>query len=233
MELSLRYGVRLTLLLGLASCTAGESQRTESPKHGIGNPLISGGCEAPASANHGKFGCYFDESIILEAPPRELFYHVDEFEDRASAERARTPGSVVVDAYGRLFLETVSGDASWRPPSARRIATVGPMPAPASSRVTARFMQAMTRPGAKTRPHSHDGPEAFHIFSGAICMETPDGAETTVAGQDYWIRGDVPMQLSSTGTEVRRSLFVVLHPSSRPWMNISIPWTPSGRCQTA
>ena len=220
------------MLAALAGCAAEPSPAPLAP-HGMGSPRLPGGCEAPASENAGKFGCYFDALVELAGLPASVYYHIDEFPDRTSAERARTAGGAVVEAYGRLFLQTVSGDGSWRPAGGRRLATLGPMPAPSGRRVTARFMQAMTRPGATTQPHSHDGPEAFYVISGAICMESPAGAEITKAGETYWIRGGVPMQLSSAGTEVRRSLFVVLHPSDRPWMNVGIAWKPSGACGTA
>lgn len=226
-------GVALTLF----SCTRPDppmaTQGMQGMGQGMGTPRMPGGCHAPASENQGKFGCYFDAAIELVGLPSSVFYHIDEYPDRGAAERARTVGSAVVEAYGRTFLQTVSGDGTWRPSGARRIATIGPLPRPPGNRITARFMQAMTRPGATTQPHSHDGPEAFHILSGTICMESPSGAATTGAGGNYWIGGGIPMQLSSVGTEIRRSLFIVLHPSSRPWMNVGIPWKPTGACQTS
>ena len=193
-------------------------------------PRLPGGCEAPATANAGRMGCYFDETIELGRVSQQLFWHVDEYADRASAESARSRGqSVIVEAYGRIFLQTVNSDRGWRAGGGRHLVSVGPMAAPQGEPVTARFMQAMTAPGAATRPHVHDGPEAFYLLSGAICMETPTGEQTTSEGQTYLIGGGTPMQLTSAGDGVRRSLFLVLHRSSQPWMTM-VEWVPEGRC---
>lgn len=217
------------MLVATASCTpVGETKPTTS--HAMPGPRIPGACELPADANSGKLGCYFDASIEIAPLSGPAFYHVDEFADSRSAERARTPGGAVVRAYDRVFLETVNADASWRPDGGKRLATVGPMDVPRGVAVTARFMQAMTPPGATTRPHRHDGPEAFYVLSGAICMETAEGVANTHAAQTYWVRGGVPMQLTSAGATVRRSLFVVLHATSQPWMTMTPDWVPTGAC---
>lgn len=215
--------------LALASCSTAE---THAPGHdpAMGGPRMAGACEAPAAANSGREGCYFDAAVEIGTPPAEVYWHVDEYADAAAARAARGPGSAVIEAYGRYFLQTVNGRADWRPAGGQHRATVGPMPAPRGGPVTARFMQAMTRPGASTRPHRHDGAEAFYLVSGAICMETPGGAATTGAGETYWVAGGVPMQLTSAGQGLRRSLFVVLHPSSEPWMRMAPDFTPTGAC---
>lgn len=216
------------LLAGLGAC--GSPHAPATADHAMGSPRMPGACEASASANTGKMGCYFDEAVELGTSAGSAFWHVDEFPDATSAVQALASGSAVVRAYGRIFLQTVNDDAGWRPAGGRHLATVGPMPTPKGSPVTARFMQAMTQPGANTRPHRHDGPEAFYLLSGAICMETPEGGQTTGPGETYWVRGGVPMQLTSAGKEVRRSLFVVLHSSSQPWMTMAPDWTPTGAC---
>jgi quercetin dioxygenase-like cupin family protein len=224
-----RHGMQLAaLVFAVSSC-----QPLDHADHmaGAGAPPIAGGCEEPASANRGKMGCYFDAAVEIGQQPDEVYWHVDEFADgRAAAAAPALPTSTVIEAYGRTFLYTVTGDAAWRPAGGERVATVGPMPAPQGGRVTARYMQAMTEPGAQTRPHWHDGPEAFVVLSGAICMESPDGVSTTGAGRTYWIRGAVPMQLSHAGEGVRRSIFIVLHPSAEPWMKMATDWTPKGAC---
>ena len=226
---SCRAAISCAAIVVLGSCTtAGITEVTTN--HAMPGPRIPGACELPADANSGKLGCYFDAAVEITRLPGPAYYHVDEFADRVSAERARTSGGAVVLAYDRVFLETVNADASWRPLGGNRLATVGPMPAPQGVPLTARFMQAMTLPGATTRPHQHDGPEAFYVLSGAICMETPDGGAITNAGQTYWVRGGVPMQLTSAGATPRRSLFVVLHATSQPWMTMAADWAPVGAC---
>jgi quercetin dioxygenase-like cupin family protein len=159
-----------------------------------------------------------------------VFWHVNEFPDAPSAEGVKGASSAVVHAYGRTFLETVNGDAQWRPSGGWHLATVGPMQAPQGEPVTVRFMQAMTEPDAMTRPHRHSGPEAFYVLSGSICLETPAGARTVDAGETLQAAAMVPMQLTSAGGGLRRSLFVVIHPSSQPWMTTAPDWMPKGAC---
>jgi quercetin dioxygenase-like cupin family protein len=219
-----------------AATLCGCQATTRHAEHGAaqgGGPPITGGCEEPSAANHDKMGCYFDVAVEIGPQPSEVYWHVDEFADRASAAAAAEGNGTVVEAYGRTFLYTVGGDGRWRPAGGMHVATVGPMPAPRGPRVTARYMQAMTRPGAQTRPHWHDGPEAFVLLSGAICMESPAGTATTGPGQTYWIAGGTPMQLNHAGAEVRRSIFIVLHASGEPWMKMDVDWTPLGACAGA
>lgn len=221
-------GLATLTSLGLATSAVQPPSSSGGPP--VGRPQISGACVQPSSINQGKFGCFYDAQVELADTSGELFYHIDEFASRREADAAKPNQAAVVEAYGRWFVETVNSEADWRPRGGKRLATIGPMPRPPGARVTARFMQAMTKPGATTQPHSHDGPEAFHVLTGAICMESPMGIARTEAGKDYWIGGGHPMQLSSIGTEVRRSLFVVIHPSDRPWMNVGIAWKPTGAC---
>ena len=219
------------LIVALAACMSPEPSAGSGTSAHSMSARLPGGCEAPARENPGQHGCYFDQSIQLGRLSSALFWHLDEFPDAGTAtEQAKGRQSAVVRTYGRVFLHTFHANRQWRPEGGRRLATVGPLEAPRGAPVTARVMQAMTSPGAATQPHRHDGPEAFYVLSGSICMETPAGAQTTAAGETYVVNGDIPMQLTSAGDEVRRSLFVVLHRSSEPWMKNPGEWTPSGAC---
>lgn len=219
----------VVFLAALGSCSP-QDRPGPTADHRMGGPRMPGACEAASAANAGKLGCYFDVAIEIGTLSAPVFWHVFEFSDAASARRVTAPGAAIVYAYGRVFLQAVNSDPHWRAAGGNHLATVGPMPAPQGVPVTARFMQAMTQPGANTRPHRHDGPEAFYLLSGAICMETPEGGRTTGPGETYWVRGGVPMQLTSAGNGVRRSLFVVLHASSQPWMTMAPDWAPTGAC---
>ena len=50
-------------------------------------------------------------------------------------------------------------------------------------------------------------------------------------GEPLLIDGDVPMQLTSIGGEVRRSLVLILHDAAQPWkVPAASPWAPKGLC---
>lgn len=176
--------------------------------------LLPGACEERASLHQGQLGCYFDTAVQLRSPPGELYRHIEEFADPAIVEDAKGPASAVVSAYDKTFLYTINGEAQFAMPGGRPVSSIGPLPTSHADAITTRFMQAMTEPGAMTRVHTHDGPEAFFLISEAICMDSPSGPAITGAGQTYWIGGNVTMQLHHAGADVRRSIFVVLHPSS-------------------
>jgi hypothetical protein len=39
-----------------------------------------------------------------------------------------------------------------------------------------------------------------------------------------------PMALGSVGTETRRSVFLVLHDTTEPWITLASDWQPKGLC---
>ena len=199
----------------------------------MGGPRLPGACEAPAGGASGRIGCYFNAALDLGRVAGLLYWHIDEFPDARSADSARGRTGIVVAAYDRVFLYTVSSSASWRPSGGRRLATVGPMAAPEGEAATARFMEATTEPGAMTRPHRHDGAEGFYILSGAICLETPSRIDVARENGTLSVEGGRPMQLSHAGPGLRRSIFVVLHRRSRPWMTAAPDFVPEGRCAAA
>ena len=78
----------------------------------------------------------------------------------------------------------------------------------------------------------HGGPEALFTLSAQVCVETPDGTFLgRAAGQPMLIDADIPMQLTSIGTEVRRSLVLILHDAAQPWkVPAATSWEPKGLC---
>lgn len=218
----------------LSACTS-EGVRDHGPAHAmdLSKPRVPGGCEAPSAENHGRHGCYFDAAVDIDPVSAPVFWYVDEYPHAAAARAASTKGSAVVHAYGRVFLETVSTDPDWRATGGRRHVTLGPLPVPAGVPLTARYMQGMTAPGVRTRPHRHSGPEAFFLLDGSICLETPSGTQTIARGQTGWLAGASAMQLSSGANGIRRSLLVVIHPTAQAWMTVMPDWQPKGGCAGA
>ncbi len=93
-------------------------------------------------------------------------------------------------------------------------------------------MRAATSPGFQTDVHQHGGPEALFTLSGEVCVETPDGKLVgRPGGGPLLIDGDLPMQLTSVGRGVRRSLVLILHDTAQPWkVPAASPWVPKGLC---
>ena len=168
---------------------------------------------------------------VAELPRAPIYWHLDTYPTRAEADAATGPRSTVVETFAKVWLFTIA-EADWRPAGGMRVATIGPLRARPEGRYTASYMQAATSPGFQTDVHQHGGPEALFTLSGEVCVETPDGKSVGRAGgEPLLINGDVPMQLTSVGSEVRRSLVLILHDAAQPWkVPTASPWVPKGLC---
>ena len=137
----------------------------------------------------------------------------------------------MVEVFDRVWLLTLAG-AEWRPAGGDHIATIGPLPLGArGANMAASYLQAATSPGFQTDVHQHAGPEALYTLSGEVCVETPQGKQVgRGGGEPLLIAGDQPMQLTSIGTETRRSIVLVVHDSAQSWKVPASGWTPKGLC---
>ena len=90
------------------------------------------------------------------------------------------------------------------------------------------------RPGMKSLVHRHSGPEAWYTLTGETCLETPAGTRVGRAGGlNVIVPSGPPMELTATGTEVRRALVLVLHDSTRPATSPAADWSPKGLCKVS
>ncbi len=86
-------------------------------------------------------------------------------------------------------------------------------------------------PGVETAIHRHPGPESWYQEGGETCLKTPEGNRVGKKGVSVVVPGGQPMKLTVTGTQQRRSLVLVLHDASQPWMTrASEDWTAKGLC---
>ena len=172
--------------------------------------------------------------VLGELPQTPLYWHLDTYPTRTAAETDKGARGTVVESFGKVWLFTIA-EADWRPSGGDRIARIGPLPLGASgANMTATYLQTATSPGFQTDVHQLAGPEALYILSGEVCLETPQGKMVGRAGgEPLLIAGGQPMQLTSTGTETRRSIVLVLHDSSQPWKVPASGWTPKGVCTSS
>lgn len=210
------------------------------------------GCSRPVSERKvDETGCYTTaEATLGELPAGDLFWHLDEFSSRALAESARGPRGTVTESFGKHWLFTIA-EESWRPSGGEHVASIGPLVVARDGPYTARYMEALFPPGSQPVDrlvgadgagggHRHPGPEAWYVLSGAQCLETPNGIITVSAGGTAMVPEGWPMAISDLGTEIRRTVLLVLHPSSKPWNtpiedpgNPGAPhshWRPRGLC---
>lgn len=191
---------------------------------------VVGGCETPVTERKSDLGCYLVATRPLgKLPVGEVFWHIYAYPTLAAANVVRAPRSSTVKSHGKVLLYAIA-DRDWRPASGERIAIVGPLPHNSETAYTARYMEATIPSGVKTPVHVHSGPEAWYVFEGAQCLETPEGSTVVRAGESALVRQGPEMMLSSVGSATRRTVLLVMHDASRPWMVENTPWKPKGLC---
>jgi len=192
---------------------------------------VPGGCDVPVAARTSEVGCHLTATETLRTlPPSDLYWHLYEYSSRAAADSAKPRSfGTVTESLGKIWLHVIAAQ-EWRPSSGQRVAVIGPLRVNPAAQYTARYMEAVFPPGMKTSVHTHSGPEAWYILSGAQCLQTPDGERITRAGQGAVVPMGPPMMLTGMGTEMRRSIVLVLHDTSQPWMTIANDWKPAAPC---
>ena len=196
----------------------------------VAHAQVPGRCETPVGQRGGEAGCYLAATEHLGTLPEgSVFWHLNVYPTRAAAEAAKGPRATVVEAFDKVWLYTIA-DSQWRAAGGEHVATIGPLPTTPGKQYVARYMEAVFPPGMKAAIHRHSGPEAWYLVTGAQCLETPDGITVARAGEGAVVREGPPMVLSSVGTEMRRSVLLVLHDQSDPWITMASDWTPKGLC---
>jgi len=215
---STRMAIRLAWFLAWAAAAAAPHAQ------------VPGGCNTPVSQRTSEVGCYVAATESLGALPKDpLFWHLDVYPTRAAADAAKGARATVVESFGKVWLYTIAAP-EWRASSGERVATIGPLPISAGKQYTARYMEAVFTPGMQSAIHRHSGPEAWYLLSGTQCLETPQGITVARAGEGAVVPEGPPMALSSVGTETRRSVLLVLHDASQPWIEMESDWKPKGLC---
>ena len=219
---SVALSLYLPLLAILFSVAGAQTAQSHDPNRHA--------CMRPAEEHAGQAGCFYHGSVDLGVIAGHRWWHIDEFPDVEAAEKAATPQSFVRVIFGRALLQTVNDKPDWTVLGGRHVATVGPLPIDGRVARTARFMEATFNEGMIAPPHRHSGPEAWYVFEGAQCLESPDGATIVHAGKSAWIEEGPPMQLSHYGAGVRKALVLIVHRSEISSQTMTPEWKPRGLC---
>jgi quercetin dioxygenase-like cupin family protein len=237
----------VTVIVGLmatipfnAAGQGGAAAAREAARTAAGYPP---GCSTLVSERKTETGCYTTaETSLGTLPSGALFWHLYTYPSRAAAEAARGPKATTVESFGKHWVFTIALE-NWQPPTGEKVAVIGPLVIATDKEYTAHYMESVFPPG--TQPvggpgHRHPGPEAWYVLSGTQCLETPNGVIKASAGGAAMVPEGWPMAVSDYGTETRRAVNLILHPSSEPLsMAIDDPrspgaphshWKPLGLC---
>ena len=190
------------------------------------------GCK-PASERVGdQKGCWIlADQGLGRLPQKPMFWHLVNYPTRAEAETAKGPYGTVIEAFEKIWLSTIA-ESGWQTPGGTRVAEIGPLPGISNEQYTAHYMEAVSAPGSSSvNVHRHDGPEAWYTLTGEVCLETPDGMKIGRAGESTIAPPIRPMTATTVGTELRRSLVLVLYETAKPWVTVVSDWTPKGLCK--
>ncbi len=204
-----------------------------TPASAFGQTEGTGGICIPVSERAGReFGCFIlATQTIGRLDSVRAFWHLSTFPGRSVAEAADGPRGTVVESLGKVWLFTIA-EAGWRPSGGTHVAEIGPLPVATGVGYTAQYMEAVFRPGMKSQVHRHSGPEAWYTLTGETCLETPAGTLLGRAGGRHVIvPHGPPMELTATGTGIRRALVLILHDSTQPASSPASDWSPQGLCK--
>jgi quercetin dioxygenase-like cupin family protein len=172
-----------------------------------------------------------DNEPLGRLPKTQLFWYLYVLPSRAAASSEKTPRQSVVEEFGKVWLLSTTPQ-NWHPSTGERVSVVGPLPHSPIKSYTARYLVAVIPPGEHTPVHTHAGPEAWYLLAGEECLETPEGITIAHAGGSTVLKEDLPMVLSSVGTETCNAFALILHDSSQPWTMV-LPngrWKPKELC---
>jgi len=232
--MNIRVVLALMAVLGSFAGAAAQTPVPMDPSLGVdGKPLpgTSIPCASIAEKRQ-ELGCYVIGRPRLVLPAGPVSWHLDVYPNRASAEAAKGPLGVVAEAFERTWLLTIAAPGCHAMGNAKHVATVGPLPLDPTraAEYTAFYIATTFRPGLSSFVHQHPGPEAWFIVTGEQCLETPDGALPGHAGEGFVVRGDLPMIVYATGTEIRRNFALVLHDATKATTSQVDHWKPKGLC---
>ena len=227
--LTCRYWTSLLFLLTLDRNSLAQNAASQVSGPTAAHTQTLESCK-PVSERTGPEGCWIlDSKVLGKLPSQPVFWTLDVYPDRSSAQAAATSSSTVLYALGRVWLLTV-GEKSATPEGGLRVTQVGPLPVRANEDYTAQYRESIMIPGAVSRTHVHSGPEAFYTDTGETCLETSAGKQVSRKGHDVIVPEGEPMELRATGSETRRGLVLVLHSSSKPHTTVVTDWHASGLC---
>ena len=198
----------------------------------VSGQAMAQGCKPVNERIGDQKGCWIlADQGLGQLPQKPMFWHLVNYPTRAEAEMAKELHGTVIDAFGKIWLSTIA-ESGWQTPGGVRVAEIGPLPGISNEQYTAHYMEAVSDPGGSSgNVHRHDGPEAWYTLTGEVCLETPDGMKIGRAGESTIALPSRPMTATTVGTELRRSLVLVLYETARPWVTVVSDWTPKGLCK--
>ena len=156
------------------------------------------------------------EKKVAELPAGELYWQVENFPTRAAADAAAGPTTLVAEAEGKVWLFTL-GSKGAATGGGTKVVEIWPVPRITAPSYLLRINSGIAPPGAKTKVHTHPGPEAFYVLSGELTQKTPEGVNIVKAGETKPGQPDTPMEVSSSGATDLHELIMFVVDATKPF----------------
>ena len=157
------------------------------------------------------------ETKVKELPPGPLFWRLENFPTLTEAQAAAGPTSLAAKVSGKVWLFTL-GAKDGSTPGGSKVVDIGPLPPISAGEYLLRVNRAGGAPGAKTKVHTHPGPEAFYVLAGKVGQRTPHGVSYVEAGGTMVGHGaDTPMEVFNAGTTDLDEFAIFVVDANRPF----------------
>jgi quercetin dioxygenase-like cupin family protein len=157
------------------------------------------------------------ERKVSELPPGELYWRIESVASLAAAQAAAGEWGLAAESAGKVWLFTL-GSRGGSTGAGTKVTEVGPIPRFQASQYLLRINEARGAPGSITSVHSHPGSEAFFVLAGEQTIRSPHDVMRVKVGQPAAGQGaDVPMQVSSSGSEDLHALVMFVVDAGRPF----------------
>lgn len=221
------------LLPAAIACMATISARVSAQSYTGGG---FGVCVPRVERANRDVGCFIiTDAHVGALGSTPMFWHITRFASPAAADSAAhasaPAGTTVFQAFDSTWMMTIAAEG-WRATTGTPVASIGPLPITPGVSYAALYMEATMQPGMKSAIHRHSGPEAWYTLSGETCLESPAGRQVGRREEKpVIVPGGTAMQLTATGSTVRRALVLILHDSARPPTSMETTWKPADLCR--
>jgi hypothetical protein len=157
------------------------------------------------------------ERTVAELPAGELFWRIENYPSRETAQAAAGNWSLVAEAAGKVWLFTL-GSAGGSSSGGTKVSEVGPITRVAAPQYLLRINEASGPSGSVTPVHSHPGSEAFFVLAGEQSIRGAHGTMVVKAGRPEAGDGaSMAMQVSSSGSTDLQSLVMFVVDATKPF----------------
>jgi hypothetical protein len=157
------------------------------------------------------------ERKVSDLPNGELFWRIENYSSKETAQAAGGSWSLVAEAAGKVWLFTL-GPAGGSSPGGAKVSEVGPIARVSAPQYSLRINEASGPPGSVTPVHSHPGSEAFYVLAGEQSIRGTHGTMVVKAGAPEAGHGAaMAMQVSSSGSGELQSLVMFVVDATQPF----------------